>query len=331
MSLIAAVLSLALQAAPERETQVPVAALLGQSPAQVAASLGAATGPTTADALRIVEAGRTVDVYPAMRFWRVAPAGDTCVTGFPELADPDNTQGSPRARLARRQSGYLVFENDRLVAVHPRALLPGGNSVASRAGVEAFGRARSLQSPWPAVPGRLPLHDGLAVLDRLPPAPAGLSVASICGPKPNHPPIRSGDIGTDIIWAMIGLPFLVTVPFTRSEEARADREGGALLASVEPGSILPQGVDAFAAGTKGVRVYRDPVDPGFAIVAIKLGPGHSNGSDIGLLGIRDDRVMWETERFPAQVLGLRGIMCSDAEGRAGEVRPGCSSTGFLEP
>ncbi|WP_426028186.1 hypothetical protein [Brevundimonas sp. TWP2-3-4b2] len=94
---------------------------------------------------------------------------------------------------------------------------------------------------------------------------------------------------------------------------------------------MPQGVDAFAAGTKGVRVYRDPVDPGFAIVAIKLGPGHSNVSDIGLLGIRDDRVMWETERFPAQVLGLRGIMCSDAEGRSGEVRPGCSSTGFLEP
>jgi len=331
MSLIAALLSVALQAAPERETRVPVADLIGRTPAEVALSLGAARDPTAVDAFRIVDAGRSLEVYPAMRFWRIAPSGESCVTGFPEVSAPDNVEGRPRVRLARRNLGYLVFENGRLTAVHPEPLRRGGTGLASREGVEAFGRARSLESPWLTAPGRLPASDGLGFLDRLPPAPANLSVASICGPLPDHPPVRSGDIGTDIIWAMVGLPFLVTVPFARSEAARANREGGALLASVEPGSRLPQGVDAFAAGTRGVRVYRDPADPGFAVVAIKLGPGHSNASDVGLLGVRDDRVVWETERFAAQVLSLRGLMCRDGEGRVGRVRPGCSTTGFLAP
>lgn len=331
MSLVAALLSVALQAAPERETRVPVADLLGQTPAQVAATLGAAPDPTAADAFRIVEAGRRLEVYPAMRFWPVAPAGDSCVSGFPEVPDPDKVEGRPRLQLGRRRSGYLVFEDGRLTAIHPEPLRPGGTGRATRDSVAAFGQARSLESPWPVAPGRLPASDGLGFLDRLPPVPADLSVASICGPVPDGPAVRSGDIGTDILWAMIGLPFLVTVPFARSEEARADREGGALLASVEPGSRLPQGVEAFAAGTKGVRVYRDPADPAFAIVAVKLGPGHTNSSDVGLLGVRDDRVVWETERFPAQALSLRSLMCRDAEGRAGRVRPGCSTTGFLQP
>jgi hypothetical protein len=331
MSLIAALLSVALQSAPERETRVAVADLIGRSPVEVAVALGAAPDPTAADALRIVGAGRSFEIYPAMRFWRIAPVGDNCVTGFPEVSDPDHVEGRPRLRLARRNRGYLVFENGRLTAVHPEPLRPGGTGLASRESVEAFARDRSLESPWPVAPGRLPASDGLGVLDRLPPVPADLSVASLCGPIPNHPPIRSGDIGTDVIWAMIGLPFLVTVPFARAEDARADREGGALLASVEPGSRLRQGADAFAAGTRGVRVYRDPADPGFAVIAIKLGPGRHNGSDVGLIGVRDDIVVWETERFPADVLSLRGLMCRDAEGRAGRVRPGCSTTGFLVP
>lgn len=331
MSLLAVALSLALQAAPERETRVAVAALIGQTPAEIATRLGAAPQPTAADAFRIVDAGRSLEVYPARRFWRVAPPGDRCVTGFPEVPDPEGVEGSPRQGLARRNTGYLVFENGRLTAVHPEPMRGGGSGPASRESVEAFGRARSLESPWPAAPGRLPASDGLGFLDRLPPTPSNLSVASICGPIPNHPPVRSGDIGTDIIWAMVGLPFLVTAPFARAEVARADREGGALLASVEPGSRLPRGVEAFASGTRGVRVYRDPTDPGFAVVAIKLGPGHNNSSDVGLVGVRDDRVVWETERFPAQILGLRGLMCRDGEERAGRVRPGCSTTGFLEP
>jgi hypothetical protein len=331
MSLLAALLSVALQAAPERETRVPVADLLGQTPAQVAASLGAAPDPTAADAFRILESGRAVDVYPAMRFARLASAGHSCATGFPEVADPDHIEGAPRAGLARRQRGYLVFENGRLASVHPEPLRAGGRGPANRESVEALIRARRMDSPWLVTPGRLPGADGLGFLGRLPTAPDGLSIASICGPAPSGPSVRSGDLGTDIIWAMVGLPFLVTVPFARSEAARADREGGALLASVEPGSILPGGVDAFAAGTRGVRVYRDPADPGFAVVAVKLGPGHHNGADVGLLGVRDDRVVWETERYPAEILGVRGLICLDDEGRAGRVRPGCSGTGFLVP
>ena len=331
MSLVATLLVIALQASPERETRVLVADLIGRTPAEVAISLGAAHDPTAVDAFRIVDAGRSLEIYPAMRFWRIAPSGESCVTGFPEVPDPDNVESRPRSHLARRNFGYLVFEKGRLIAIHPEPLRSGGNGIATRESVEAFGRARSLGSPWLAGPGRLPASDGLGFLDRLPLAPGSLSVTSICGPLPNRPPVRSGDIGTDIIWAMVGLPFLVTIPFARSEAARADREGGALLASVEPGSHLPQGVDAFVAGTRGVRVLRDPADPGFAVVAIKLGPGHSNASDVGLLGVRDDRVVWETERFAAQVLGLRGLMCRDGEGRASRVRPGCSTTGFLVP
>ena len=331
MSLIAAALSVALQSGPEQETRVAVADLIGQTPTQVAVALGAPRDPVAADAFRIVQDGRAVDVYPARRFWRLASAGHSCVTGFPEVAEPDNAEDRPRARLARRGGGYLVFENGRLASVNPEPVRPGGNVPATREGLETFMRARRLESPWLVAPGRLPGSDSLGFLDRLPAAPDNLSVASLCGPLPGTRQARSGDLGTDIIWAMVGLPFLVTVPFARSEEARADREGGALLASVEPGSHLPGGPDAFAAGTRGVRVYRDPADPGFAVIAIKLGPGHHVGADVGLLGVRDDRVVWEVERYPAETLGLRGLMCLDADGRAGRARPGCSGTGFLIP
>ena len=74
MSLIAAALSVALQSGPEQETRVAVADLIGQTPTQVAAALGAPRDPLAADAFRIVEDGRAVDVYPARRFWRLASA-----------------------------------------------------------------------------------------------------------------------------------------------------------------------------------------------------------------------------------------------------------------
>ncbi|HZV84680.1 MAG TPA: hypothetical protein VFF48_06810, partial [Brevundimonas sp.] len=293
MSLLAMAAVLALQSPAERESRVPVAELLGRSPAEVATRLGAIGNPTSADSLRIVEEGRVVEVYPARRFWRAASAGEFCVTGFPEVVDPDNVQGTLRQRLARRDGGYLVFENGRLTAVAPEPIAPGGTALGSRGAVEGFARARTLESPWLVAPGRLPASDGVGILDRLWAAPAGLTIASTCAPRPNHPPMRSGDIGTDVIWAMVGLPFLVTVPFARAEHARAEREGGAFLASLEPGAILPEGIDQRAADRRGVQLYRDPADPDFVIVAVKLGPGHHNGADVGLVGVRGNAVVWK--------------------------------------
>lgn len=313
-----------------RETEVRIAELLGGSPAEVAARLGAEPQPTAADAVRIVADGRSVDLYPMTRFWRrPAHAGEGCVTGFRGLPG-EIPAATPGQALGRRSTGVLVFEGGRLVGVHPAPLRVHRDRSVTRETLRETVYGPQPPSPLAAAPGRLPLSDGLGVLSRLEPAVAEASIASACRDLPERP-VRSGDVGTDLAWGLVGLVILPTVPFARAEESRAEREGGALLASVEPGSVLPGGVEGFAGRRRGVRVYRDPADPAFAVIAIKLGNGNDNVSDVGLLGVRDDRVVWKAERAAADPSGVRALMCRDAENRPGRHRPGCSGTGFLVP
>ncbi len=330
MSLAALALVLALQEPATTAFQVPATALAGRTPTEVAALLGAAEGAGPADAVRIVDGGRTVDVYPAARFWRTAPAGSACVTGFPEVPGVETPSAPPRAELARRSRGWFVFEDGRLSGIHPEPLGPSGTGPATPETMRQAALGPKPASPMAAGFGRLPLSDGLTVLARLPAPPTELSVLSLCAPIVARGP-RSGDVGTDIIWGLVGLTLLPTVPFREAEEARAEREGGALLGSVEPGAILAGGAEAFVGRLRGVRVYRDPADPDFAIVAIKLGNGTDNIADVGLLGVRGDRVVWKAQRRGADLLGLPALVCRDAENRPGDVRPGCSSYGFLRP
>jgi hypothetical protein len=206
---------------------------------------------------------------------------------------------------------------------------PEDSALATREATHARMMGPQPLSPMTVAPGRLPLSDGLGVLERLPAALADLSLTSLCVQLPERT-VRSGDVGTDIIWAMVGLTVLPFVPFQKAEESRADREGGALLDAVEPGSILPGGVEGFVGRRRGVRVYRDTVDPGFAVIGVKLGNGADNIPDIGLLGVRDDRVVWEVRREAGQQ-GVGPLVCRDAENRPSGERPGCSDYGFLRP
>lgn len=328
--LAALVIAAALQSGPGTETSVPVAELIGRSPAEVAAALGAASEPVPQDAVRIVQDGRTIDIYTARRFHRAAPQGQFCVTGFPQVVDPAGPQPTLRQTLARVEDGYLVFEAGRLTGVHPITPPHPLSGAATRASVRAMMQAPVPPSPFAAQPGRLPLSDGVGALERLPAAPEGLTFTSVCADLPSRAPYRS-DPGTDLAWGLVGLTLLPTVPFVRAEEARAEREGGGLMASVEPGGELLLSPEAFVRGLRGVRVYRDAAEPGFALIAVKLDNGQDNVADIGLIGVRDGRVIWKAERRAADDLGLRGLVCRDERNVRSEERRGCSSTGFLTP
>ena len=326
-------LVLTLQAAAPvtwRETRTPVAELIGRSPAEVAGRLGAAPDPTREDAVRIVADGRTIDLYPVSRFWRRPIEGEGCATGFRGLPG-EASAATPGQTLGLRNTGVMVFENGRLMGVHVDPPRPATAGPVTRESARAVVYGPRPPSPLATAPGRLPLSDGPGVLARLDPAPEGVTIASACRDLPANP-VRSGDVGTDIAWGLVGLTLLPTVPFMRAGESRAEREGGALLASVEPGSVLPGGAEGFAGRRRGVRIYRDVADPGFAVVAIRLGPGeHDGGPAVGLLGVRDDRVVWKVERTAADRAGVRALMCRDAENRPGAHRRGCSGTGFLVP
>lgn len=332
MSLTALALLASMQALAAEPVRVPVADLLGRTPAEVAALTGAPGGVSGDDAVRIVEGGRTVEIYPAIRFHRTWPEGGVCVTGFPEVPLAGAPDANPRAELMRRSRGWFVFENGVLTAVHPETPVPrraDADRPATREATMALVLGPKPASPMTAAMGRLPLWDGLAVLGRLPAPPADLSMTSLCVQLPENR-VRSGDLGTDIIWGLVGLTVLPFVPFQRAEESRADREGGALLDSVEPGSVLPGGVETFTARRRGVRVYRDAADPDFAVVAVKLGNGSDNVADVGLLGVRGDRVVWEARRDAGHT-GLATLVCRDAENRPSDDRRGCTAYGYLRP
>jgi hypothetical protein len=331
MSLTALALLATLQATAAPPIRVPVADLLGHTPGEVAVIIGAFAAVDPSEAIRIVEGGRTVDIYPAQRFHRAWPEGGVCVTGFPEVPLAGEPDANPRAELMRRSRGWFVFENGVLTGVHAETPVPrrvDGGQPATREAVQAMALGPKPSSPTTVAMGRLPLSDGLGVLGRLPASPADLSVTSLCVQLPAGRPRR--DVGMDVLWGMVGLTVLPFVPFQMAEESRADREGGALLDSVEPGSVLPGGVEAFVGRRRGVRVYRDPADPAFAVIGVKLGDGADNIPDIGLLGVRDDRVVWEVRREAGQQ-GLAPLLCRDAENRPSGDRPGCTDYGNPRP
>jgi hypothetical protein len=333
MSVLAASLALALGLQETLPPQrIPLADLRGLSPAEVGARIGAAPGVAAADALRIVDGGRTLDLYPMRRFWR-QPATETeaCLTGLEVEAGEGDTMERRRA-LAGQGDGLVLFEDGRLAGVYtdPTPLLAAAPvRPATARSLRAQMRAPRPPSPLTVGPGRLPLSDGAAVMERLRPVEAEAAVVALCRTIPER--TYRSDPGMDVIWGLVGLSVLPFVPFQRAEDSRADREGGALLASVEAGADLGQRTEDWVGRTRGVRVYRDPADPDFAVIAIKLGSGDDTAAKVGLLGVRGTRVVWKAEREAADQSGVRALMCRDDQNRATDARPGCSGTGFLIP
>ncbi len=78
MSVAALVMAGVLQAAAPQAVvlppvRVPVSELIGSTPAEVAARIGAADVAADDDVIRIRDGGRSLTLYPAMRFQRAWP------------------------------------------------------------------------------------------------------------------------------------------------------------------------------------------------------------------------------------------------------------------
>lgn len=336
MSILAAMMTLGLQASPQ--TVLTVESMRGLSPAEVATRMGAAPGIGPRDAIRIVDGGRVVELYPIRRFWRLpAQENEGCLTGFEAQAGHGDTLERRRA-IAGRITGLLAFENGRLTGVYPGPPPSAARPVSAESRMSSAElqrqvmeqvRAPQPQSPLTAGFGRLPLSDGAGALGRMEAATGG-ALVSLCRTIPERETYRS-DPGMDVIWGLVGLTVLPFVPFQMAEESRAEREGGALLDSVEAGGDLGMLPEDWVRRRRGVRVYRDPADPEFAVIAIKLGSGADTAPKVGILGVRGTRVIWKAERDAADQSGVRSLVCLDTENRSTNARRGCSSTGFLVP
>lgn len=330
MILMAVFLAVALQVTPE-ETRVPLEDLTGLTVAEVEARMGAEPGVGPRDAVRIVEGGRTLDLYPLRRFWRQPTREDEgCLTGFED--GPPGDDPVERSRGLATSAGLLAFENGRLSGVY-RDSPPTPTSFTRPPGTVTTLREQLREPRSPSAlavgAGRLPLSDGAAVLGRLEPSSVGSTLVSLCRTLPAS--TYRSDPGTDLIWGLVGLAALPALPFQRAADARADRDGGALLASVEAGADLGMSVEAWASRVRGTRVLGDPGDPEFAVIAIRLGSGADTVAKVGLLGVRGRTVIWKVEREAADQTGLRALICRDSDNRSTNARPGCSTTGFLLP
>lgn len=336
MSVTALALAVALQT-PGGVTSTPVADLIGLSPAEVAAQLGAAPDPTGDEALRIVDGDRVVEIHPIQRFWRepamhgdlgVRPENMICLSG---IAPSSGEPAAAASGLLAGSRGQFVFVDGRLRSIH--VTRPRSDSRPTPRNARegrAFSRGRAQGSPWPVSPGRLPVSDGAAAVERLGPSVGADAVMrSDCRlvSEPSTSP-TSGDWAIALAGAMTLLPiYVVTQPFAEAENERAEREGGALLAQFRAGADLPQTPENLARGQWGVRVFRDRTDPAFAIIAIKVGRRGSTPG-LALVGVRDRRVNWIAGAGATKRLGLSDALCLNAEGLLDDGRPGCSDYGY---
>lgn len=337
MSLTVLALAVALQA-PGGVTSTPVADLIGLTPSEVAARLGAAPDPAPGEALRIIDGDRVVEIHPIQRFWRepsmhgdlgVRPESVICLSGIvPAAGEP--AAGAALGLLAGSR-GQFVFIDGRLRSVHVRPPRSYSRPTPRNAREgRAFSRGRAQGSPWPVSPGRLPISDEAAAVERLGPAvDADAVMRSDCRPvSESSTSPTSGDWALAVAGAMTLLPiYIVTQPFAEAENERAVHEGGALLAQFRAGADLPQTPEDLARGQRGVRVFRDRTDPAFAIVAIKVGRRGSTPG-LALVGVRDRRVTWIAGAGATGRLGLSDALCLNAEELLDDGRPGCSDYGY---
>ena len=338
MSLIALAVAVALQT-PGGVMSTPVADLIGLTPSEVAARLGAAPDPTEDEALRIVDGDRVVEIHPIQRFWRepamhgdlgVRPESVICLSGIlPASGEP--AAGGARWPLAGSR-GQFVFVDGRLRSVHVTEPRDDSRPTPRNAREgRAFSRGRAQGSPWPVSPGRLPVSDEAGAISRFGPTVGVDAVMrSDCRPvsEPSATSSNSGDWALALAGAITLWPiYVATRPAEVAEDARAEREGGALLSQFRPGAELPQTPELLARGQRGVRVFRDRADPAFAIVAIKLGRRGSTPG-LALVGVRDRRVTWIAGAGATGRLGLSDALCLNAEGLLDDGRPGCSDYGY---
>lgn len=195
------------------------------------------------------------------------------------------------------------------------------------------------RDPWLSVaPGRLPLSDGGAFLDRRADlaAPDEAILVNACQPSlasRSSAPAARDDAGQ--LQGLALLPFAWRLKGLNAEREANRVEGARLLATLRPGETLPGGLGAFLAAHPGVRRYVDEEDPAFSVLVINLGATMNHNlarmNAAALIGVRDDRIVWLGDGGAAGGLGLTSALCVDDRATAGAAREGCSNTGFYSP
>lgn len=120
---------------------------------------------------------------------------------------------------------------------------------------------------------------------------------------PNPPP-RSGQefFSASDMQGLALLPFAVTLPFMNSSRAARQRSGAALYQQLTPGYRLPGGLKGFLLTRSGVDAVRGAA-PNYAVLKIDMGgyptKNLSNFKDFGLVGVRNDVVVWRSLDYSA--------------------------------
>lgn len=347
MSLAALLLGLSAVQSPGVAAAAPVAELIGRPVAEVASRLGATRDP--APAITIVQSGSRLDIYPADELTPPAPHPLRCEVTLvpPELLSELGNSRVPlfassrsAARYRRVAAVYVVARDGVVVSVlNPPVIEPA----PARPDETARDRLRRVmqenRDPWlSAAPGRLPLSDGDAFLDRRVDlkAPDGAILAHLCEPAliVQFPaPAARDDAG--LLQGLSLLPFAWRLRGLNAEREANRLEGAALFATLRPGDSLPGGLNAFLSAHPGVRRYDDEEDPAYSVLVINLGAEANNNlarmNGAALIGVLADRIVWTADGGAAAGLGLTSALCVDDRGTAGAVRPGCSNTGYFSP
>lgn len=347
MSMAAALAGLLAIQEPGVVAVAPVADLIGQSVVHAASRLGATRDP--APAITIVEGESRLDIYPAAELAPPAPYPLMCDVALVPPAVLTEVQESRIPLFASRRSAlryprvaavYVVARDGVVVSI----LNPPMTEIApARAGEGSRDRMRRVlqenRDPWLSVtPGRLPLSDGGAFLDRRRDlaAPEGAILAHLCQPSlvlQSPPPAARDDAG--LLQGLSLLPFAWRLGGLNAEREANRLDGAALFATQRPGEALPGGLNAFLSAHPGVRRHVDEQDPAYSVLVINLGAEASNNlarmNGAALIGVRDNRIVWTSDGGAAAGLGLTSALCVDDRGTAGAVRPGCSNTGYFSP
>ena len=328
--MMVALIALALQTAPPGD--VAVASLMGRSPHEVAQALGA-PAPADLEPLMIVEQQRRVTVYPGDAFRPPAPEGQRCATQVTAAGGLDGAIGLQSIQFRAR----FVFSEDRLVAVRdiPARRTPSAPARESRRQLMERYIQAGAQTDWPVAAGRLPLSDGVGLADRTTGlAAADATIATRCEPIPTPAPAAAREFDSaGFLQGLALLPFAVTLPALNAERDHDAVAGPALLATVEPGQVLTGGAEAFVSGRPRVRLYRDAADADYGVIVVSVGNARRNNvgrfNDVGMIGVRGDRVIWKASPLMVEALGLKTPMCVGPDGRLDDVRRGCSNTGYF--
>ncbi|MCS6624981.1 hypothetical protein N0B44_18870 [Roseibacterium beibuensis] len=329
MSLVAIAAAALLQSPPVSE--IAVGDLLGRSRAEVAGLLGARE-PSPSAALTRVEGDRIVEVFTGASLYPDWPAGQTCIT---RLFAPGEEGLQPLIAAVfppphRAQVHAWIFEGDHLAAIRVARPRPSPPPTATPGELKAWAIQQGARNGWMAEPGRLPLASDLPTASDEGFAAETDRIVTACRPRSQSSGPRPFD-DAGLVQGLALLPFAVALPGLNAERDRAAREGPALMARLALGEPVPGGASAFVAGLRGVRLYRDPEDLDYGVIVISLGWDERNNlsryNDVGMVGVRGDRVVWKAGPGAAEALGLRQAMCVDAAGRVGQARPGCSNTG----